>query len=59
MGAPGKKMRAECLPTRVKKAYIWCHHIEVIMPDCLSGHRGSNPRGIASTSMVQPNTGAW
>lgn len=22
-GAPGKKMRAECSPTRVKKAYIW------------------------------------
>ena len=27
--------------------FIWYHHIEVIMPDCLSGHRGSNPRGIA------------
>lgn len=28
---------------------IWCHGIAVIIPDCLSGDRGSIPRGIAKS----------
>ena len=51
----GKKKRAECLPTRVKKANIWCHGIKAIIPDYLSGDRGSIPRSIAISPYL-PNS---
>lgn len=54
-GELGKKNRAECLPTQVKKANIWCHGIKAIIPDCLSGDRGSIPRSIAISPYL-PNS---
>ena len=36
--------------------YKWCHSIAVIMPDCLSGDRGSIPRGIAIGFKVVVNS---
>ena len=49
---------------------LWRHSIAVIMPDCLSGDRGSIPRGVArlpsprgqkmcTTPMVKTHTKTW
>ena len=39
--------------------YKWCHRIAVIIPDCLSGDRGSIPRGIAKGIQEPKNLGGF
>ena len=37
------------------RSQIWRHSIAVIMPDCLSGDRGSIPRGVATAESAAIN----